>query len=113
MSDASCFFAISLITAAQLCSDACDYRQDGSCDDGGPNAEYKGCRLGSDCMDCGVRNADIYSEKAKFHRLGRFGTLYKLQQKYVSSDIDHELRAMEKPSDHCPVFLELNLNLKN
>ena len=74
--------SISLITAAQLCSDACDYRQDGSCDDGGPNAEYKGCRLGSDCMDCGVRNADIYSEKAKFHRLGRFGTLYKLQQKY-------------------------------
>ena len=68
--------------AAQICSDACDYRQDGSCDDGGPNADYKGCRLGSDCVDCGVRESDIYGEKAKYHRLGRFDTLYKLQQKY-------------------------------
>ena len=46
-------------------------------------------------------------------RIDHFLLTHKLQQKYVSSDIDHELRAMEKPSDHCPVFLELNLNLKN
>ena len=73
---------LSSCLAAQICSDACDYREDGSCDDGGPNADYKGCRLGSDCVDCGVRESDIYSEKAKYHRLGRFDTLYKLQQKY-------------------------------
>ena len=46
-------------------------------------------------------------------RIDHFLLTHKLQQKYVSSDIDHELRAMEKPSDHCPIFLELNLNLKN
>ena len=46
-------------------------------------------------------------------RIDHFLLTHELQQKYVSSDIDHELRAMEKPSDHCPVFLELNLNLKN
>ena len=58
--------SISLITAAQLCSDACDYRQDGSCDDGGPNAEYKGCRLGSDCMDCGVRMLIYIARRQSF-----------------------------------------------
>ena len=32
-----------------------------------------------------------------------------LQDKYVSSEIDHEIRAMEKPSDHCPVSLEIKV----
>ena len=27
----------------------------------------------------------------------------------MSSEIDHDLRAMEKPSDHCPVVLDLDL----
>ena len=29
---------------------------DGSCDDGGPQADYNVCSLGSDCNDCGPRS---------------------------------------------------------
>ena len=68
------------VVAVQICSDMRGYHERTLCDDGGPNADYKGCRLGSDCVDCGVRESDIYG--AKYHRLGRFDTLYKLQQKY-------------------------------
>ena len=32
-----------------------------------------------------------------------------LEQFYIDCKIDHEIRAMEKPSDHCPVVLELNI----
>ena len=32
-----------------------------------------------------------------------------MSYKYISSEIDHEVRAMEKPSDHCPVVLDLDL----
>lgn len=37
------------------CYDACAYRNDGICDDGGPGSEHADCLLGSDCSDCGVR----------------------------------------------------------
>ena len=37
------------------CTDTCTYAHDGACDDGGPNAEYDVCDLGSDCSDCGPR----------------------------------------------------------
>ena len=33
-----------------------------------------------------------------------------VQNKYMNSEIDHELRAMEKPSDHCPVVLDLDMD---
>jgi len=33
-----------------------------------------------------------------------------VQDKYINSEIDHELRAMEKPSDHCPVVLDLDID---
>ena len=35
----------------------------------------------------------------------------KLTDKYMSSEIDHEVRAMEKPSDHCPVILDIDANV--
>ena len=35
-----------------------------------------------------------------------------LEEAYLASDIDHELRAMEKPSDHCPVLNVLDLDLE-
>lgn len=35
------------------CSDTCRYARDGECDDGGPDALYDVCALGSDCSDCG------------------------------------------------------------
>eukprot|EP00966_Prymnesium_polylepis_P326724 7382627-Prymnesium_polylepis.1 len=37
------------------CTDACQYPQDGICDDGGLGSQYNACPLGSDCTDCGVR----------------------------------------------------------
>lgn len=40
---------------AGLCTNTCRYAYDGDCDDGGPNADYSLCALGTDCADCGVR----------------------------------------------------------
>ena len=42
-------------------------------------------------------------------RIDHFLLSKELQEKYISSEIDHDLRAMEKPSDHCPVVLDLDL----
>lgn len=44
-------------------------------------------------------------------RIDHFLVSKALEAVYVGSDIDHELRAMEKPSDHCPVVLDLNLEI--
>lgn len=38
-----------------LCSDACDFRGDSECDDGGSGSSFEACPVGSDCKDCGVR----------------------------------------------------------
>jgi len=40
-----------------VCYDSCDHSRDGSCDDGGPNADTDLCEGGSDCSDCGDRYA--------------------------------------------------------
>jgi hypothetical protein len=39
-----------------LCGEGCIYSMDGECDDGGPNAEFAECELGTDCADCGPRD---------------------------------------------------------
>ena len=44
-------------------------------------------------------------------RIDHFLTSEKLTDKYISSEIDHEVRAMEKPSDHCPVILDIDANI--
>ena len=41
----------------QVCSDSCQFAGDGECDDGGPGAMYADCDFGSDCTDCGPRDA--------------------------------------------------------
>ncbi len=41
-----------------LCSDECDYADDGECDDGGSNSSQSLCLLGTDCIDCGPRIDD-------------------------------------------------------
>lgn len=38
--------------ARAQCKDSCQYSSDGDCDDGGPGAEFSGCDLGTDCVDC-------------------------------------------------------------
>ena len=38
-----------------LCSNTCQFAHDGECDDGGPDADYPVCNIGSDCGDCGER----------------------------------------------------------
>jgi hypothetical protein len=40
-----------------LCEDTCAWAGDGECDDGGPGSLYAVCAFGSDCTDCGSRNA--------------------------------------------------------
>ncbi len=42
-------------------------------------------------------------------RIDFFLTDLELRPKYINSDIDYEIRSMEKPSDHCPVTLKLNI----
>ena len=43
-------------------------------------------------------------------RIDHFLLSKNVQEKYMNSEIDHELRAMEKPSDHCPVVLDLDID---
>jgi hypothetical protein len=43
--------------ADALCTDTCAFANDGECDDGGPGALYAECALGTDCGDCGPREA--------------------------------------------------------
>lgn len=40
-----------------LCSNACEYANDGVCDDCGSGSEFSVCDLGTDCADCGARSA--------------------------------------------------------
>ena len=68
-----------------FCTNSCDYREDRSCDDGGPESDYQGCPLGTDCSDCGPRKIDLDQEKPKFHTFSDSDGLYKLQQKYGGS----------------------------
>jgi hypothetical protein len=39
------------------CTDSCKYAKDNSCDDGGDDATYSVCELGTDCSDCGERSS--------------------------------------------------------
>ena len=43
------------LPANAVCSDACIWSADGSCDDGGPDADFSSCAFGTDCSDCGFR----------------------------------------------------------
>ena len=48
-----------------LCTDTCrgpqgqNWARDGRCDDGGPNADFDACPLGTDCTDCGEREGNM------------------------------------------------------
>ncbi|XP_070538874.1 extracellular serine proteinase-like [Ptychodera flava] len=39
----------------EICSNSCNWSNDGECDDGGQGASYSGCNYGTDCADCGSR----------------------------------------------------------
>ena len=41
-----------------LCSNACSFADDGTCDDCGPGSDYSLCELGTDCADCGPRESE-------------------------------------------------------
>jgi exodeoxyribonuclease-3 len=43
-------------------------------------------------------------------RIDHFLLSNNLKNRYIGSEIDHEIRAMDKPSDHCPVVLDLDIN---
>ena len=40
-----------------MCTDTCRFASDADCDDGGPGAEFSMCPYGTDCIDCGAREA--------------------------------------------------------
>lgn len=43
--------------AQKACTNTCSYHGDGDCDDGGDGSSYSLCSLGTDCDDCGTREA--------------------------------------------------------
>lgn len=43
--------------APETCVNSCVYDFDGECDDGGSGSEYVSCAFGTDCGDCGHRDA--------------------------------------------------------
>ena len=47
-----------LVVSTLLCDDSCQFANDGVCDDGGYNASFDACDLGTDCSDCGDRYDD-------------------------------------------------------
>ncbi len=38
-----------------ICTNTCQYHNDGECDDGGPGSDWDLCLCGTDCADCGTR----------------------------------------------------------
>ena len=42
-------------SSEMICSNTCEYADDGDCDDGGPGSDYDLCDYGTDCNDCGPR----------------------------------------------------------
>ena len=44
-----------IIRCTETCALLTTWGRDGSCDDGGPGAEFGNCALGDDCSDCGPR----------------------------------------------------------
>ena len=55
------------------------------------------------------RSRGFEREPKRGLRIDFFLTTYDMQKTFVRSEIDHDIRAMDKPSDHCPVTLELDL----
>jgi len=53
------------------------------------------------------RSRGFEREPKRGLRIDFFLTSSSLKDMYIDSQIDHEMRAMEKPSDHCPVTLKL------
>ena len=45
------------VTHGYSCTNTCMYSVDDDCDDGGPGASYTLCTIGTDCVDCGSREA--------------------------------------------------------
>ena len=41
-----------------ICTNSCEFANDGECDDGGEGADFDECSLGTDCGDCGPRTVD-------------------------------------------------------
>jgi exodeoxyribonuclease-3 len=55
------------------------------------------------------RSRGFEREPKRGLRIDFFLTNLDLRDTYVDSKIDHEIRAMDKPSDHCPVTLKLDI----
>ena len=62
------------------------------------------------CSWFDYRSRGFDQEPKRGLRIDHFLLSKNVQEKYMNSEIDHELRAMEKPSDHCPVVLDLDID---
>ena len=54
-------------------------------------------------MDSGV----IFFPLKRGLRIDHILISEKLEEKMIGTGIDYEARSMEKPSDHCPIWLKL------
>lgn len=52
---------------ASVCLNTCGFKNDGSCDDGGPDSSFSVCEFGTDCADCGPRVDKNCRNTCSFH----------------------------------------------
>ena len=80
--------AAAVASAGALCSDSCDTANDGYCDDGGQDAAFFSCKLGTDCTDCGERSGSAagsaHAAKAAAGSVGAFASSYGMGLGYAN-----------------------------
>ena len=74
-----------------LCAESCNYASDGICDDGGPGSQYVDCSQGTDCIDCGPRQAPV--------PLAGPGTFFNATSNQCEIDCDGGGRRLEAAED--------------
>jgi hypothetical protein len=89
-------------SGASTCSDTCSDANDGYCDDGGPNADYGLCALGTDCGDCGPRGDSTFVPEPEDDS-SLYSTLcYEVTSSGVSENL--ELNCTPDASMDCDIF---------
>lgn len=73
----------------EICTNTCGWAGDGECDDGGVGSQYRVCSFGTDCNDCGPRNA---SQLRGLKPLGglAFGNQFRIGLSVGLHSADHE-----------------------
>ena len=101
-----CLQLLSSCSGTIVCSNTCRYARDGDCDDGGANAHYSVCGLGTDCADCGRRDGassspvDMGTVSSSGDELQHDGMLYRTMTAGLVDSEDNECQSdyIELPS---------------